>query len=60
MNSKPQDGARRPKRPNAIRLSLALEQDVYMRLRLFAARNSETHQDIIESAVIEYLNNHDQ
>lgn len=44
------------KREGEKRLSLALDGDTYRRLRMHAAMTDETHQDILERALVEYLN----
>ena len=44
------------KREGEKRLSLALDGDTYRRLRMHAAITDETHQDILERALMEYLN----
>ncbi|AKP00223.1 hypothetical protein MALG_05095 (plasmid) [Marinovum algicola DG 898] len=54
----PQRGAEKPpKREGAKRLTLALDGDTYRRLRLHAAETDRTHQDILETALAEYLKN---
>lgn len=44
------------KREGEKRLSLALDGETYRRLRMHAATTDETHQDILERALVEYLN----
>lgn len=44
------------KRAGEKRLSLALDGDTYRRLRIHAAMTDETHQDILERSLLEYLN----
>ena len=44
------------KRVGEKRLTLALDGETYRRLRLHAATTDETHQDILERALTEYLN----
>lgn len=44
------------KREGEKRLSLALDGETYRRLRMHAAMTDETHQDILERALVEYLN----
>ena len=57
----PQRGAgqptqdKKPKREGEKRLTLALDGDTYKRLRLHAAKTDQTHQAILEAALIEYL-----
>ncbi|AUM75880.1 CopG family transcriptional regulator [Paracoccus jeotgali] len=43
------------KRVGEKRLTLALDGETYRRLRLHAATTDETHQDILERALTEYL-----
>lgn len=45
------------KREGEKRLTLALDGDTYRRLRIYAATTDQTHQDIMERALAEYLNN---
>ena len=44
------------KREGEKRLTLALDGDTYRRLRMHAAETDQTHQDILEAALAEYLN----
>ena len=44
------------KREGEKRLTLALDGDTYRRLRMHAAETDQTHQDILEVALAEYLN----
>jgi len=44
------------KREGEKRLTLALDGETYRRLRMHAATTDETHQDILERALTEYLN----
>lgn len=44
------------KREGEKRLTLALDGEMYRRLRMHAAKTDQTHQDILESALAEYLN----
>ena len=44
------------KREGEKRLTLALDGETYRRLRLHAAETDQTHQDILEAALVEYLN----
>ena len=44
------------KREGEKRLTLALDGETYRRLRMHAATTDETHQDILERALMEYLN----
>ena len=44
------------KREGEKRLTLALDGATYRRLRLHAVEVDQTHQDILERALIEYLN----
>lgn len=37
------------------RLTLALDGDTYRRLRVYAAKIDQTHQSILETALVEYL-----
>jgi len=43
------------KREGEKRLTLALDGDTYRRLRMHAATTDQTHQDILEHALAEYL-----
>ena len=43
------------KREGEKRLTLALDGDTYRRLRMYAAETDQTHQDILEVALAEYL-----
>ena len=43
------------KREGEKRLTLALDGETYRRLRLHAAETDQTHQDILETALAEYL-----
>lgn len=43
------------KREGEKRLTLALNGETYRRLRLHAAETDQTHQDILEAALTEYL-----
>lgn len=43
------------KRDGEKRLTLALDGDTYRRLRMHAAETDQTHQDILEAALTEYL-----
>ena len=48
---------RTPKRrEREKRLTLALDGEAYRRLRMHAAETDQTHQDILEAALAEYLN----
>lgn len=57
----PQRGAEVPKAPKPAkregekRLTLALDGMTYKRLRLHGVEKDRTHQDIIEAALLEYL-----
>ena len=44
------------KREGEKRLTLALDGEAYRRLRMHAAETDQTHQDILEAALAEYLN----
>ena len=44
------------KREGEKRLTLALDGATYRRLRLHAVEVDQTHQDILERALVEYLN----
>lgn len=44
------------KREGEKRLTLALDGETYRRLRLHAVETDQTHQSILEIALIEYLN----
>ena len=44
------------KREGEKRLTLALDGESYRRLRIHAAETDQTHQDILEAALTEYLN----
>jgi hypothetical protein len=44
------------KREGEKRLTLALDGDTYRRLRMHAAKTDQTHQNILEAALAEYLN----
>ena len=44
------------KREGEKRLTLALDGETYRRLRMHAAETDQTHQDILETALEEYLN----
>lgn len=44
------------KREGEKRLTLALDGETYRRLRMHAAETDQTHQDILEAALTEYLN----
>lgn len=44
------------KRKGEKRLTLALDGETYRRLRMHAAGTDQTHQDILETALAEYLN----
>ena len=44
------------KREGEKRLTLALDGATYRRLRLHAVEVDQTHQDILERALLEYLN----
>jgi len=44
------------KRMGEKRLTLALDGETYRRLRMHAAETDQTHQDILEAALAEYLN----
>lgn len=58
----PQRGAEKAETPKPVkregekRLTLALDGATYKRLRLHSVDTDETHQDIIERALKEYLN----
>jgi len=43
------------KREGEKRLTLALDGETYRRLRMYAATTDQTHQDILEAALAEYL-----
>lgn len=43
------------KREGEKRLTLALDGETYRRLRLHAAETDQTHQDILQTALTEYL-----
>lgn len=43
------------KREGEKRLTLALDGETYRRLRRHAAETDQTHQDILETALAEYL-----
>lgn len=43
------------KREGEKRLTLALDGETYRRLRIHAAKTDQTHQDILERALKEYL-----
>ena len=43
------------KREGEKRLTLALDGTTYKRLRLYSVETDRTHQDIIERALMEYL-----
>jgi hypothetical protein len=43
------------KREGEKRLTLALDGETYRRLRMHAAETDQTHQDILEAALAEYL-----
>ena len=43
------------KREGEKRLTLALDGETYRRLRLHAAETDQTHQNILEAALMEYL-----
>jgi len=57
----PQRGAvqstqeKKSKREGEKRLTLALDGETYRRLRMHAAETDQTHQDILETALAEYL-----
>ena len=56
----PPDTGQKPspkKREGEKRLTLALDGDTYRRLRMHAAKTDQTHQDILEAALADYLNN---
>lgn len=44
------------KREGKKRLTLALDGETYRRLRIHAAETDQTHQDILEAALTDYLN----
>lgn len=44
------------KREGEKRLTLALDGETYRRLRLHAVETDQTHQNILEAALAEYLN----
>ena len=44
------------KREGEKRLTLALDGETYRRLRMHAAETDQTHQDILEDALADYLN----
>ena len=48
-------GAKKPKREGAKRLTLALDGATYKRLRMHAAETDQTHQQILEATLAEYL-----
>lgn len=57
--SAPSNTAPKPaskKREGEKRLTLALDGETYRRLRMHAAETDQTHQDILEAALAEYLN----
>jgi len=66
----PQRGAEEPASPTASQprarepktrsLTLRLSEDQYERLRLFAFERRRNHQDVLERAMIEYLDRHEQ
>lgn len=43
------------KREGEKRLTLALDGETYRRLRMHAVETDQTHQDILEAALAEYL-----
>lgn len=43
------------KREGEKRLTLALDEKTYRRLRLYAVETDQTHQSILETALTEYL-----
>lgn len=43
------------KREGEKRLTLALDGETYRRLRMYAAQTDQTHQDILEAALVEHL-----
>lgn len=45
----------RKKREDEKRLTLALDGETYRRLRMHAAATDQTHQNILESALTDYL-----
>ena len=47
--------AKKPKREGEKRLTLALDGATYKRLRMHAAETDQTHQQILEAALAEYL-----
>lgn len=47
------------KREGKKRLTLALDGATYRRLRMHAARTDQTHQDILEAALAQYLDRAD-
>ncbi|NYS26383.1 CopG family transcriptional regulator [Rhodobacteraceae bacterium 2376] len=56
--SEPASAATKPapkKREGEKRLTLALDGETYRRLRMHAATTDQTHQDILERALAEYL-----
>lgn len=53
LNTEPNPAPR--KREGEKRLTLALDGETYRRLRLHAAETDQTHQDILEAALAEYL-----
>lgn len=54
----PQRGAMLPgkKRAGEKRLTLALDEATYRRLKLYAAREDKSHQTILETALTDFLN----
>ena len=54
--SSPGDHAALKRREGQKRLTLALDGDTYRRLRMYAAQTDRTHQDILETALMEFLN----
>lgn len=50
------ENEKKPKREGEKRLTLALDGVTYKRLRLHAVDVDRTHQDIIEDALKQYLN----
>ena len=53
-NNQPKPAPR--KREGEKRLTLALDGETYRRLRMHAVETDQTHQDILEAALIKYLN----
>lgn len=54
----PQRGAafQTKKRKGEKRLTVALDEMTYRRLKLYAAREDKSHQSILETALVDFLN----